>query len=123
MALWSNRTASLRQLLEELSWPAFVLLAFAVFFLFSTTGFLIDIMAGGRQPAGVLAATVIFSGCVALLYGYGGVGRKPAPIVLAIALHIAFYNLLPHMFTGATPLAVADAPARLRFDASATLTA
>jgi hypothetical protein len=69
---------SFQAVIAELSWPALILLALAIFFLFSTTGLLIDIMAGGRQPTSMLASTVVFSGGIALLYAYGGLRRRPA---------------------------------------------
>jgi hypothetical protein len=123
MRPWPWRGTSFQAVIAELSWPALILLALAIFFLFSTTGFLIDIMAGGRQPTSMLASTVVFSGGIALLYAYGGLRRRSAPIVIAIALHIVFANRVPRLFAGVPPLPPSEAPSRLTFDAAATLTA
>jgi hypothetical protein len=120
----AGRTPSLRwQLLEALPWPAFVLLAVAIFLLFCTVGFLLDIMAGGRNPAPKLAAMVVFSGAIALLYGYGGLRRRIAPIALGVVLQTAFNYVLPPAFASVPGLSGADATARLRLDAAATLAA
>jgi hypothetical protein len=120
----AGRTASHRwQLLEALAWPAFVLLAAAIFLLFCTIGFLLDIMERGRNPAPMLAAMVLFSGAIALLYGYGGIRRRIAPIGIGVVLQIAFSYVLPRAFAGVPGLSGAEATARLRLDAAATLAA
>jgi phosphoserine phosphatase RsbU/P len=120
---WSVEAASLQDLLEELSWLAFVLLALAIFFLFSTIGFLVDIMGGGRQPAAELVATVIFSGCISLVYAYGGLRRSSVAIVIGITIHITFANVMSRIFDGAPRMPAAHAGARLTFDAAAILVA
>jgi serine phosphatase RsbU (regulator of sigma subunit) len=60
--------AGIRELVRELPPRALAPLAGAIFLLFSTMGFLLDIMAGGTHPLPLLMSNVLFSGVIALVY-------------------------------------------------------
>ena len=55
---------------------ALVPLLLAIFFTFTTVGFLVDVAAGGRMEPRALAAIVVFSGLVAVAYGLIAVRRR-----------------------------------------------
>jgi serine phosphatase RsbU (regulator of sigma subunit) len=60
--------AGMRDLLKELPPRTLAPLGLAIFLLFSTMGFLVDIMDGGSHPAPLLVSNVLFSGSIALVY-------------------------------------------------------
>jgi serine phosphatase RsbU (regulator of sigma subunit) len=60
--------SGIRELVRELPASALTPLAGAIFLLFSTMGFLFDIMAGGTHPTPLLVSNVLFSGAIALVY-------------------------------------------------------
>jgi serine phosphatase RsbU (regulator of sigma subunit) len=60
--------SGIRELVHELPARALTPLAGAIFLLFSTMGFLLDIMAGGTHPLPLLISNVLFSGAIALVY-------------------------------------------------------
>lgn len=91
--------------------------AAAVFLLFSAMGFISDVMAGGRQPGALLAANVIFSASIAVIYGWAAL-VNPLLMVIPLAVHLAyafwFADVLP---VGPEVTAEADRRTRLIVDA------
>jgi serine phosphatase RsbU (regulator of sigma subunit) len=67
---------------------SFAVLLAAIFCLFSTFGFLVDMAGLGRLPPGKLVFSVVFAGAIAAVYAWVGILR-PRWIPLPLAVHMA----------------------------------
>jgi hypothetical protein len=82
----------------ELSTRSLAIFLLAVFFTFSSLGFLLDILdLGRRSPAG-LAALVLFSGGLAIAYGYVIVRRRLWLIPVVVVAQVLVSSFLPQWF-------------------------
>jgi hypothetical protein len=113
-------------------------LALAIFALFSIMGFLSDVMTGGRQPAGLLAANVLFSGTIAIGYAFTGLiaaGYRPgraesvrtassgrlrgwgvSAVPVVVGFHILYATNISRFFDERVDLSPQDVLWRLRLD-------
>src|SRR5687767_8347754 len=97
MRAYPLRPVALRRLVAMLPPRSLISLGAAIFTLFSSMGFLTDVMAGGTHPRALVAANVLFSGTIALVYAYSAMWNwKIFPI--ALALHLAYSALVRNVF-------------------------
>lgn len=101
---WTDRSARTARNREARAFwaglpPAsFAILLAAIFCLFSTFGFLVDVAAVGRIPPLKRTLSVLFSGAIAAAYAWFGI-RRPRWIAVPLAIHaavaVALSDLLP----------------------------
>ena len=90
----------------------------AIFSLFCTLGFLIDIMDGGTHPWPLLLSNVFFSGTIGVVYGYTSLRTIPWRIA-AVGFHILYITIVNILVDGeARP---APELPRLQFDGMAII--
>jgi len=73
---------------------SYALLLLAIFFTFSTLGFILDLWRGGAQPVPALILSVLYSGLLGVAYGHGAM-RNWKFIPAAVIIQIAVAILLP----------------------------
>src|SRR4029434_9913417 len=77
---------SLRRFWRSIPFRSHLLFLAAVFCLFSTLGFIIDIASMGRSSTRTVALDVLFSGLLAVAWALTGT-KSPKFLILALALH------------------------------------
>jgi sigma-B regulation protein RsbU (phosphoserine phosphatase) len=85
----------------------------AIFSTFSMFGFVLDIMARGRQPAVLLVMNGVASGTLSILYAIASMPARRARYLAVLTAHLAYAFLVPRAF-GLLPAAP---PRRLLLDA------
>ncbi|HXH07115.1 MAG TPA: PP2C family protein-serine/threonine phosphatase [Vicinamibacterales bacterium] len=111
-----TRANAIRRVLARAGAFDLVLFNAAIFLLFACVGFLVDIMSGGRGPAGSVAANVVFSGAIALAYAWAGL-THPALVSLPVAVHFVYVLWFRSSPLAEAALSPTDALKRLQIDA------
>lgn len=93
-------------------------LGLAIFLLFSTMGFLVDIMDGGSHPVPLLVSNVLFSGSIALVYAASSIYSWRF-LTAGVLAHLLYASVIAKVVeTDGTP-----SEARLVLDALGVITA
>jgi hypothetical protein len=89
----------------------------AIFSTFAMLGFVLDILARGRQPATLLALNVIASGLFAVGYGIASTRARRRWFAVMVAAHFLYVLVIPRLLQ----LLPATPPGRLLVDAFGTM--
>ena len=106
---------SLQALVRELPLRALLPLGLAITLLFSVLGPVTDMLAGARQPLGVVLLNCVLGGLIGLGYAFASMRRKPLVFVLTGLAHAAW--TVGARRVGTDLLAPSQVPDRLAFDA------
>jgi phosphoserine phosphatase RsbU/P len=115
------RKTSLRRFMRELSLGQLTPIAVAIFSLFAVLGPVTDIFNGGRQNVWLLVASTLFSGFLALGYGFGTMRGNPWLLGTALAAHFAWTVAARGVFGRLAQNPPDAAPARLAVDGGIVL--
>ncbi len=83
---------------KSLPTKSLIKLLIAIFFLFSSLGFIVDLFSNAELSYNLLAVNVIFSGILGVLYGLGAM-KNWKIILLAIFLHLSYSTLFVQKIT------------------------
>jgi hypothetical protein len=110
-------SGSLPQLVRTLPPRQLLYLWIAIFSTFAMLGFVLDILARGRQPVALLALNVIASGLFAIGYGIASARVRRGWFAVMVAAHVLYVLIIPRLFQ----LLTATPPRRLVIDAVGTI--
>ncbi|HEU4691413.1 MAG TPA: PP2C family protein-serine/threonine phosphatase [Vicinamibacterales bacterium] len=71
----------------------------AIFSTFSSLGFVLDVLAGGRQPSPLLALNVLACGLLAIGYAKVTLPKQRWGFIAILAAHLAYVFVVPGFFT------------------------
>ena len=117
LARWTNRSVraarnrEARAFWAGLPASSFAVLLVAIFCLFSTFGFIVDMAAMGTVPPARLAFSIPFAGAIAATYAWVGI-RRPRWIPAPLAIHIAGAILMRRMWPTSATVPPAEVLAR-----------
>src|SRR3954467_13258907 len=92
------RNTSLRRLVSELPLRQLTPLGLAIFGLFAVVGPVADLFNGGRQNIWLLITSTVFSGALAVGYGFGTMRGNQWLLGGAIAAQLLWVVTGPHRF-------------------------
>lgn len=112
-----RRLASLPELIRTLPARQLIYFWLAIFCTFAMLGFVFDILGRGRQPATLLALSVVSSGLIAVGYAIVSMPTRPWGFAAMVAVHVTYVVFVPRSFN----LLAAAPQGRLAFDAVGTI--
>jgi sigma-B regulation protein RsbU (phosphoserine phosphatase) len=110
-------SGSLPQLVRTLPPRQLLYLWIAIFSTFAMLGFVLDILARGRQPVALLALNVVASGLFAVGYGIALTRVRRGWFAVMLTAHFVYLLLIPRLFQ----LLPATSSGRLLVDAIGTI--
>src|SRR3954453_11070348 len=112
-------TNAVSRLVRTLPARALVPLGLAIFTLFSTLGWMMDVLKGGRLHPAVLALSGAVSGLLGVTYAFGSMRRKWWLFLLAFSLNVLYAYAGTTILNRFPPIGPESVPERLRLDAIA----
>jgi hypothetical protein len=115
----AGRLSAYTELVRTLPRRQLISFWLAIFSTFAMFGFVLDILALGRQPWSLLALNVVASGSLAVGYGMAGAERtgRPWRYAVLLAIHLSYVFLVPRWFS----ILPETPPGRLVVDALGTM--
>lgn len=114
-------TSALSRLVRVLPLRALLPLGLAIFTLFSTLGWMTDVLNGARAHPAVLLINGAMSGMLGVAYAFGSMRRKWWLFALAIGINVLYSYVGKTALDAFPSIPLADVPQRLKLDAAGTL--